>query len=188
MFWTKPLCSFTERFLDRAFCVAAAALGAQGPEFMQQYLQRLGGQLDEGRRQLESWRQVARSLGLSLEELISRYGANADPAVVRGGTVVHNLVARVEELAATETALRQASLWMRPWVFLRHLDWGTAQATWAAYRPALPTTLEGLSYAAAGLVMAIAFYHGLIRPVARRCARQASAPNLPKTSPQWVGR
>jgi hypothetical protein len=176
----KPLLAFGEKYLDRVVCVMGAGLGAQGPEFMQQYLQRLGGQLDEARRQLESWRQVARSLGLSLDELIARYGANADPAVVRGGAVVRGLVARVDELAATETALRHAALGSRPWVFLGHLDWGTAQATWAVFRPALPTTLEGIVYAATGLALTLALYQGMAKPLAKRFWKAIASPRGPK--------
>jgi hypothetical protein len=143
---------------------------------MQQYLQRVGGQLDEARRQLEIWRQVAREFGLSLEALIARYGANGDPAVARAGGVVRDLAGRVEELSATEAALRNASPWLRPWVLLRHLDLGTAHATWAVFHPAVPTTLEGLGYAAAGLALALAAYHGVMRPLLRRPAGTPAAP------------
>ncbi len=176
MCWIKRLLVVGEKYLDRAICVAGAVLGAQGPEFMQQYLQRLGGQLDEARRQLEIWRRVAREFGLSLEELTARYGANTDPAVVRGGGVVRDLAARVDGLAATEAALRGASLWTRPWVLLRHLDWGTAHATWTMFRPAVPTTTEGLIYAAVGLGLAAALYQGGVKPLCRRWRRAPAAP------------
>jgi hypothetical protein len=180
MRWTKRLLQAGETYLDRVICVAGAALGAQGPEFMQQYLQRLGGQLDEARRQLEIWRRVAAEFGLSLDQLTARYGANADPAVARGGGVVRDLAARVDDLAATEAALRGSTLWTRPWVLLRHLDWGTAHATWSVFRPAVPTTMEGLVYAAVGLALAATIYHGGAKLFVSRQRRAPAALVTPR--------
>jgi hypothetical protein len=179
MRWTRPLAALPaalEKFLDRALCVAGAVACAQLPEFMQQYLQRLGGHLDEVRQQIAIWRRVAQESGLTLEQLITRYLANADPVVARGGGVVRDLLARADELAAAEAALRHASLWARPFVFLRHLDWGIARGTWQVFRPAVPTTLEGLAYAAVGVALALAVWHGAVKwPLARwRAAREQS--------------
>ncbi len=174
MRWTQPLRPFLaagEKLVDRALCVLGAALAAQMPEFMQQYLQRLGGHLDEARRQLEQFQQTARASGLTFEGLVADTSAQRDPAVARLGRVMAAASARVDALAAADRALHQASLWARPFVFFRHLDWGIARATWADYRPALPTTLEGLLYAAAGLVLALALYHGLVRYPAQRLWR-----------------
>ena len=61
MRWTWPLRPFLsagEKLFDRALCVVGAILFSQLPEFFQQYLQRLGGHLDEARRQLEQFRQL----------------------------------------------------------------------------------------------------------------------------------
>jgi hypothetical protein len=52
-------------------------------------------------------------------------------------------------------ALREASWWARPFVFLRHADTAIAQATWQVFKPAVPTTLEGLVYALVGVAVAL---------------------------------
>ncbi len=171
----RPLATAAGRILDRALCVAGALLGSQLPEFMQQYLQRLGGHLDEARRQLEIFQRVARQAGMTLVQFTDRLSANADPAMARMGGVVRDAAARVDELAGAETALRQASLWTRPFVFLRHLDAGIAHNTWSAFRPAVPTTVEGLVYATAGLLIVMALYHGCLRLVRGRRAVRAEA-------------
>jgi Protein of unknown function (DUF2937) len=164
----QPLGAAVEKVVDRALCVLGAALAAQLPEFMQQYLQRLGGHLDEARRQLAQFQAAASASGLTLHQLIADTSAQRDPAVARLGSVIAAAAARVAELAAEVRALRGASLWARPFVFLRNLDWGIARATWADFRPAVPTTAEGLVYAAAGLLLALGLYHGLVRyPAAR---------------------
>lgn len=177
MDWTRPLACLAgtlEKFLDRALCVAGAIACAQLPEFMQQYLQRLGGHLDEARRQLENFARVARESGLSLADYIARLSANADAPVAKTGAVIRDLAARVDALAAAERALREASAWERPFIFLRHLDRDIAGGTWGVFRPAVPTTWEGLAYAAVGVALSLVIYHGAVKwPLARwRAARE----------------
>jgi hypothetical protein len=173
--WTQPVRSLlaaAEGYLDRLLCVVGAVLFSQLPEFIQQYLQRLGGHLDEARHQLEQFRAAAAKSNLTLDEFITRTLGSAEPAVARLGGVMRETVARVDELAAAETAIRQASIFARPFVFLRHLDLSIAQATWSIFKPAVPTTLEGLVYAALGVLLALVFYHGLVKTLVRRALRR----------------
>jgi len=68
--WNQPVRSLLaggEGLLDRLLCVVGAVLFSQLPEFIQQYLQRLGGHLDEARRQLEQFRAVAAQSDLTLD-------------------------------------------------------------------------------------------------------------------------
>jgi hypothetical protein len=178
MNWTRPLAALAatlEKFLDRTLGAAGAVACAQLPEFMQQYLQRLGGHLDEARRQLAAFARVAREAGLSLPDYIARLSGNPDAVVAKTGGVIRDLAARVDELAAAEKALREASAWARPWVFLRQLDTEIASGTWGVFRPAVPTTWEGLVYAAVGVALALAIYHGAVKwPLARwRAAKES---------------
>jgi hypothetical protein len=160
--------SSAEKLFDRALCVAGAVLFSQAPEFMQQYLQRLGGHLDEARRQLAQFTRVAADSGLSFQEFIAKTQANTDMAVARLGGVMGDIEARVETLADAQAAILGASPLTRPFVFLRHVDSEIAHATWSIYQPAVPTTVEGLLYALLGMALLLLLYHGLIKaPVAR---------------------
>ncbi len=163
--------------LDRVLCVAGAVLFSQAPEFFQQYLQRLGGHLDEARRQLEQFQQAAAGAGLTVAQLIARTSASADQAVAPLGAAIRRTVTRVDTLQAAHDALLHASAWTRPLVFLSHWDGAIAHATWAVYRPAVPTTLEGLVYALAGMLVFLAAYHGGLRRIwARQATRPAARP------------
>jgi hypothetical protein len=165
-----------EGLLDRVLCVVGAVLFSQMPEFMQQYLQRLEGHLDEARLQVDRFKEAASQSGMTLDQLISGAGRNPDPAMARLGGVVRSAVARVDELGAADSALLHASSWSRPFVFARHIDWAIARATWAIYRPAVPTTAEGLAYAGLGVVIVLAVYHlGFRAPIARHLKRRAEA-------------
>lgn len=179
MSWTaplRPLFRAGEGFLDRILCLLGAVGFCQLPEFIQQYLQRLGGRLDEARRQLAEFEAVAAQSKLTLAQFIERTSANPDTAVARLGDVMQAAVARVNELAAAETALRTASLWEKPFVFFTHLDRSIASATLEVYKPAVPTTTEGLLYAAAGMITLLCLYHGAIRyPIAAAARKHAAS-------------
>lgn len=166
MRWLKPLFSAGESLVDRILCVVGAVFFAQAPEFMQQYLQRLGGHLAEARRQLVQFEEIARRAGKTVQELVAQYAANADPAVVSVGRLVSDTELRVSALGSAEAALRDASLWGRPFVFLRQVDWEIARGTVNVYKPAVPTTIEGLLYAVLGVLWVLGLYYGCIRPLA----------------------
>ena len=159
----RALLGTGEKLLDRALCVVGAVVFSQAPEFMQQYLQRLGGHLDEARRQLAQFKSVAAQSGLSLEQFIRQTNANADLAVAKLGGVMTDAAARVEHLETAQAAIHGASPLSRPFVFLRHVDTEIANATWSIYQPAVPTTVEGLLYALLGMAMFLGLYYGVIK-------------------------
>lgn len=165
-----------ERLLDRVLCVLGAVLFSQLPEFIQQYTQRLEGHLDEARMQVDKFKDAAAQSGMTLDQLIAGAGQNPDPAMGKLAVVVRSSLARVDELGAADAALRHASAWTRPFQFAAHLDVSIARATWAIFRPAVPVTAEGLMYALAGMIVALAIYHAGIRmPISRRIQRRKLA-------------
>lgn len=167
---------FGDGLIDRVLCVVGTVVFAQVPEFLQQYLQRLGGHLDEARRQLERFQAVARQSGLTLDGLISRTDANSDPAVAKLGAVMHEAVDRVAHLEQAQAAIAGASTWTRPFAFLAHADHDIVRATTHAFQPAVPTTVEGLVYALLGMLTLLVAYHGGVKyPLARYARRRRAA-------------
>lgn len=171
-----------DSLIDRILCVLGAILFSQVPEFMQQYLQRLGGHLDEARRQLAVFQQTAAQAGLSLDQFISQTGSNPDTSVARLGGVMSGTAERVSSLQSAHDALLHSALWERPFIFVRHLDVQIARATGAVYQPAVPTTPEGIVYAVAGMLMILALYHFGFKRVLALFDRQTSAPKAPSRS------
>ncbi|MEO6995522.1 MAG: DUF2937 family protein [Lacunisphaera sp.] len=167
----------SEGLLDRVLCVVGAVIFSQAPEFMQQYLQRLGGHLDEARRQLQQFRRAAEQSGLSLDSFIARTNTNPDLAVAKLGGVMSDAVTRVDTLQSAQSALQNASLWTRPFVFVRNVDSSIAHATWTIFKPAVPTTVEGLVYALSGMLVFIAIYHlGVKAPIVHFRERRRRRP------------
>jgi hypothetical protein len=182
MHWTRPLQSvYTagETVLDRVLCVVGAVLFSQIPEFIQQYLQRLGGHLDEARMQLGRFQEIATKAGLTLDGLMVKSQGSPEATVVQLGRLMRDTASRVDALSAAETGIRNASLFGRPMVFLRHFDVSIARGTWAVFKPAVPTTVEGLVYAGVGVLLILVLYHGGVKyPVRRAWRRRTERRNL----------
>lgn len=158
--------------VDRVLCVLGAVGLSQAPEFFQQYLQRLGGHLDEAKMRVAQYEAVAKQSGITLRQLIETTKAQPAEPVARLGQVIADAETRVQTLSAAEAALREASLWERPFVFMAKLDMDIASGTWAVFKPAVPITLEGLIYAGVGMVLALVIYQGAIVAPCRAIARR----------------
>jgi hypothetical protein len=167
MSFSQRCFSATEGLFDRVLCVVGAVAFSQIPTFMQQYLQRLGGHLDEAKRQLAQFENVARQSGMSLERFIAQTSANADTAGVMSANVE-----RLADLQDAHYAILHASIFSRPFVFIRHADPEIARATWSIFQPAVPTNIEGLIYALIGMVFFIILYHGGAKPCGRAIQRR----------------
>lgn len=129
----------------------AGAAASQLQAFLLQYLQRLGGHVDEARRAYdtilngERYRQMAPAA----RDLIAR-----------------DALDRVNELQAAHDAIRDAGLLAKPFVFAAHFDADVALGTWEAFTPALPFDLAGLLYAGMGLLAGLILYEIVKAPFA----------------------
>ncbi len=158
---------WTLRKIDALLGTILAAMSgvgfAQLPAFIQQYLQRLGGHVDEAQ--------------LNLAQFTAATGLRVLDAPTREILTV-SLEARVSELATGEAAIGGARASVRPFIFLRELDIDIAMATFRAFEPALPLSSAGLIYGVAGIVAGWLFYELLKAPVGlivrRRRARHRS--------------
>ena len=143
---------------DRLFTVLGAVSLSQFPQFYGQYMQRLGGHLDEARRALDQYIQAAHSLNMSLEEYKTEHLESESEVFVSTGEIIRDLVNRVDTLEQSYHALQDATIYNRWFVFMGEVDWDIAAGTWENFMPGVPTTVEGLTYAAAGLLLGWGLY------------------------------
>ncbi|WP_336488187.1 DUF2937 family protein [Methylobacterium nigriterrae] len=160
----------------RTFGLALGLLGgvvaAQGPEFAQQYAQRLGGTVDELRRQVRSFEDDARATGNSRDGAVDRLRNNADALVARRGEAAQYDIERLARLDAQQRSLAEATSPLGRLVALvRDPDLSLARATYQDYKPAVPTTADGL---VAGLLGFLASWGGwrVLSDLGRRVARR----------------
>jgi hypothetical protein len=140
-----------DSLIGAVFGAIAGASASQFDAFMLQYLQRLGGHLDEARR----------NYGLVMDG--ERY---RDMAVEVRTILIADARARMDELELSWRAIADADLLHRPWAFARHVDAEIAARTWETFRPVLPFDATGLIYAACGLVIGLIVYELLKAPFA----------------------
>jgi hypothetical protein len=180
----QSVLSAGDGFIDRVLCAAGAVLCSQLPEFIQQYLQRLGGHLDEARRQLGQFREIAAKSGLTFDQFVEKSRGASEATVAQFGQLMQDTVARVDALASADAAIRDASILSRPFVFLSRVDFSIARATAGVFKPAVPTTVEGLMYAIAGMLLVMALYHWAVRyPIRRAWSRRAERAGSRKDDP-----
>ena len=140
------------RMLNGVAAVLGAAAASQFPEFYQQYLQRLGGRVDQTRLELERLLNDAATLGRTLEAYLEELLASGTEAARLAAERELDRVGDADGLETAYQALSQAAPLERPFAFLWHFDPDIAADTLSVYAPALPATAEGAVYAAIGMV------------------------------------
>ena len=144
---------WTLSLVDRAFSVMGAVAFAQFPQFLQQYVQRMGGHLSELEGQVGFMRKSAEASSVTLQEYIQKFTeSQLDPIFSRQGVIMQNMVDRYNHLSLTLNSLQEANLYKKPLIFITHLNKDIIHETWSTYQPGIPTTLEGLAYAAVGMI------------------------------------
>ncbi len=86
------------RQLALAIGVLFALIGMQGPEFAQQYRQRLAGAIDELRREVAEFDAEAASHALSRNEAVKRLKSNSDPLARDRGVAAEADASRLARL------------------------------------------------------------------------------------------
>lgn len=168
------------RTLGLALGLLGGVIAAQGPEYAQQYTQRLGGALDELRRQIAILDSDARATGNTRDSAVDRLRENPDALVARRGEAARTDIARLNALDAQQRELAAAASPLgRLMVVIRNPDLPLARATYADYQPAVPTTTDGLVAGFLGFLAAWAGWRLLSdfgRHMARRLRRRRPEP------------
>lgn len=160
------------RTLGLALGLLGGLIAAQAPEFAQQYAQRLGGAVDELRRQVAVLESDAQASGTTRDGAVDRLRTNPDQLVARRGEAAQADISRLARLSAQEQALASATSPLGKVVaMLRDPDVPVAQAAYQDFGPAVPTNADGL---AAGLIGFLTAWGGwrVLSDVGLRFARK----------------
>ncbi len=164
----------------RIFAFGLGLLGgiaaSQGPEYAQQYRQRLGGAIDELRQVVGRFDQDARTNNETRESAIARLRGNPDDLASRQGTAMQANVERLGRLEAHQQAMQQSGPFGRVATMVRDGDLDVMEAAYRSFEPAVPVTEEGILSAAAGFIAVwggLLLLGGFVRSLRRRRPRTA---------------
>ncbi|WP_425099849.1 DUF2937 family protein [Tropicibacter sp. S64] len=139
------------RALALAGGLSGAATFSQFPEYSQQYMQRLGGAVDELSRQITRYERDAATVGLDLDGLIEQLGAEGDLSAMQAANIRAD-IARHDTLQADLAALEGAGPFMRAKLATHLGDRDIARRALETYKPAAPITFEGAVFAGSGFL------------------------------------
>lgn len=167
--------------ITRAIVLAGGLAGGAGlsqfPEYSQQYMQRLGGAVDELSRFVAEFDADAAELGLSREAALVDLASGSEMGRARAETVAQT-IDRHATLSADLAALEGAGPFTRAYEMRRFSDSEIAARALESFKPALPLSFEGGVFAGAGFLggwAALAALMALLRRLFRRGERQEAA-------------
>ena len=162
------------RRLALAIAVLAGLIGSQGPEFAQQYRQRLGGALEELNRIIAEFDAEARAQNLTPAEGLSRLEGNADPLARERGQDMAAAIDRARRLGAQLRAIDSGGPLTRLYVVVKDFDPEIAQSALDNYEPAAPLSLGALAAAGFAAFWGWAATHLVAWPFRRRSRLRAN--------------
>ncbi|SEN30573.1 Protein of unknown function [Loktanella fryxellensis] len=169
------------RTLALAAGLAGAGVTSQYPEFTQQYLQRLGGQVDALGMVVDDFDASALRSGLTrnqaLEEMTGTAFLSDRQADLRRTFRRHAVLS--DDLATLRAAGPVARIAMP----LRVSDPATFAATWADFQPAMPLTVAGILSGSVGFVLGWGALRALWAILRRAIAARVQPRHRPIRSP-----
>lgn len=151
--WTKIVA-----LLGAGIAAVCAAASAQGPAFVQAYLQRLGGHIDEAGRTLQEF--TGGAAGRLVQDAATRE------------SLISEFSQRVNELSQARAAITEAHPLLQPLALAFHADPDILAATSEAFAPAMPLDNASLIYAGAGLAIGWALWEMFQWPFRARVRRR----------------
>lgn len=152
--------------------VIVACSMSQFPEYSQQYVQRLGGAVDELLIVVEDFDKSAKATEQSREVALS--SMTGTEFLDRRQADMRGTISRTEQLTDDYDILREANAYQRLTYIARLTDTGISKRTWQDFQPAVPLTLDGLIFTVLGYLAGytgMAGITGIRRGRRRRKAR-----------------
>ena len=146
--------------------VGGLALGlvlSQFPEYAQQYIQRLGGAVDELRIITAEFDAAAATAGLTRHDAIARYTATMDEFITGRGASMQRTFDRYAELSAMLEKIRGADAAERVTLLPQFMDTEIGARALDNFQPAVPVTIEGLAYGGGGFLIGYLLTSGFVR-------------------------
>lgn len=155
-FWKLPW----EKSVGRIFRIFAlatgligAVIGAQAPEFAQQYRQRLGGRIDELDRSIKLFEKDAKRHKKTPEQAVELLLSSKEPVIQLRGKAHKEAVSRFHHYTQQRDNIKNSKPVFRIIYMLGGIDPDTASKTLNDYEMAIPVTFEGVVSSGVGFIV-----------------------------------
>lgn len=138
------------RMLALSFGLFGAIVMSQAPELTQQYRQRIGGAIDELRVLVDAFDRQSQDSRIDRAQALALYDASGEPFLRQQGQTMRQTISRFENLETQRQQLSEASAIMKPLILAQDADAAIFSNTWRDFEPAVPLTVPGIVWAAAG--------------------------------------
>lgn len=138
---------------DKILALAGALVLSQAPVFMQAYTHQLSGHVAELQWQMDSMHRVAAQSGKSLDLFVQKFLNSTDIDFQLQGQLMRGTIERWQNYSEGLFALQHATVWTRPFVFIRHFEWNIAHSTYESFDIGLTLNIEGIVYALIGMLI-----------------------------------
>jgi len=162
------------RRLALAIAVIAGVIGSQGPEFAQQYRQRIGGALDELKRIVAEFDAETSRERMTPAQGVQRLEGSPDPLARERGEDMAQTINRARRLEEQLEAMSAGPL-RRLYVMIKDFDPQIARRTLDNFEPAAPFSLEAATAAGLAAARGWAATHLCAWPFRRRSPVRADA-------------
>ncbi len=151
--------------IARVLALAAGLTGSAGasqfPEYSQQYMQRLGGAVDELSRFIEGFDRDAENLDMSRSAALVDLAKGGEMGAARADSMVHT-IERHDRLSRDLEEMQGLGPFSRAKYAARFTDGELASRVWENYKPAMPVTFEGALFAIFGFLGGLVLFSTLI--------------------------
>lgn len=149
---------FIRALFDRIFAVIGALLFIQIPLFIQQYSQSLAGHIDELKYQINIMQAAASETGKTLPQYVDKFVQSGDVDFSNQGYIIQAMIERWQSLSNGLSALQQANVFTKPYVFFSNLNFDIARSTLHSYNFGISLSFEGLMYGIIGIFFGYIFF------------------------------
>ncbi len=152
--------------------ILAGAVFSQFPEYSSQYVQRMGGALDELTTVVADFDKSANASGYTREQALDVM-IGSDFLEARQADMKRTFH-RFEKLSSDYSRLENANAFSRLAYVTRMRDGEIANGTVKDFKPAVPLTIEGAGFVGIGFLLGYGLLSGLLRLI-RRSIKQVEA-------------
>ncbi len=150
--------SWISHMLDRIFAVIVALILMQFPLFIDQYMIKLSGNVDELNYQMQKIEQVAQKTKKTPDAYIQKFLQNDDPDFSEQGKFLLAMQERTENLSQALQSLRESGPFTRPFIFMVKSDHRIVRSTYHTYQPGISFSIESIFYGFIGILLGYYIY------------------------------